>query len=118
MTALPQGRNIEVTLCTGAVGLNGPTELDWDFLGYHGIEWAVNAKSPPFRAPFLRKIRSVLTAFALKEWCTRVPALSSTEQRPTLQRSFLSEGPMCLRSRRAYPSTPTIIGGPKCSGLS
>jgi len=49
MTALPQGRNIEVTLCAGAVGLNGPAELDWDFLGYHGIEWAVNAKSPPFR---------------------------------------------------------------------
>jgi hypothetical protein len=45
MTALPQGRNIEVTLCAGAVGLNGPAELDWDFLGYHGIEWAVNAKA-------------------------------------------------------------------------
>jgi hypothetical protein len=73
MTALPHGRNIEVTLCAGAVGLNGPAELDWDFLGYHGIEWAVNAKSPALSGPFLRKIRSVLTAFALKEWCTRVP---------------------------------------------
>jgi hypothetical protein len=38
---------MEVMLCAGAIVLNALAELDWDFLGYHGIEWAVNAKSPP-----------------------------------------------------------------------